>query len=104
MRGLGGGGRSRHVQRCVESKAARGEAKFGATSLVAKLQWDVLFAKRGALQRGNGHPKNHGVLIDVQRNLGEREFFEFVLGIGNFAAAEARREGGLEIRGNEIFF
>src|SRR5258708_12136793 len=44
---------------------------------------------RSALQRRNGHPKNHGVLIDVQRNLGEREFFEFALGIGNFAAARS---------------
>src|SRR5260370_40226833 len=104
MSGLGGGGRSRHVQSCVGSKGGRGQAKFGAASLVAKLQGDVLFAKRGALQRRNRHAKDHGVLVDVQRNLGEREFLEFVLGIGSFAAAEARREGGLEIRGDEIFF
>jgi len=28
-----------------------GQAKFGAASLVAKLEWDVLFAKRGVLER-----------------------------------------------------
>src|SRR5260370_11207457 len=104
VRELGGGGRSGDVQRRVESQRDWRQAKFGAASLVAELERNVLLAERGALKRRNGHAKNHGVLIDVQRNFRKREFFEFALGIGNFAGAEARGECGLEIGGYEIFF
>src|SRR6267378_1207408 len=100
--GLGGGGRGGDVQRRVESYCHRGQAKFAAAGLVAELQRNVLFAERGVLERSDGHAKNHGVLVDVQRNLGKREFFEFALGIGDFAAVEAGGKRGLEIGGDEV--
>src|SRR5260370_34946040 len=68
--GLGGGARGRHVHRCVGSKGDRGQAKFGAASLGAKLQGEVLFAKRGALPRRNRQAKKHRVPVDYQRHLG----------------------------------
>src|SRR6202171_727489 len=104
VNGLGGGGRGGDVQRRIESYRHRGQAEFVAAGLVAELQRNVLFAERGVLERSDGHAKNHVALIDVQTNLGKREFFEFALGIGDFAAVEAGGKRGFEIGGDEVVF
>src|SRR5207302_2080693 len=80
----------------------RGQAKFAAAGLVAELERDVLFAERGIRKRRDRHAKNHGALVDVQWCLGKSEFFEFALGIRDFAAVEAGGKFGLEIGGDEI--
>src|SRR5260370_15297926 len=74
------GGRSDDVQRRVESECDRGQAKLGAAGLVTELQRNVLLAERSACERRHRHAENHGVLVDVQRNLGEGEFFELAFG------------------------
>ena len=104
MGGLCSGSRGGDVQCRVKCECNRGKAKFGAASLVAELQRNVLFAERGLCECRHRHAQNHGALVDVQRNFRKCEFFEFAPGIGNFAAAEACGECGLEIGGDEIFF
>ena len=64
----------------------------------------MLFAERGVFERGDRHAKNHVALVDVQRSFGKGEFFEFALGIGDFAAVEPGGKRGLQIGGDEIVF
>ena len=61
-----------------------------------------MFAERGGCERRDRHAQNHSVLVDVQGNFGEGEFFELALGIGNIAAVKAGGKRGFEIRGDEI--
>ena len=102
--GLGGGGRGSDVEGRVESDCDRGKAKFAAAGLVAELERNVLLAERGVFERGDRHAKNHTALVDVQRSFGKGEFFEFALGIGNFAVFEAGGKRGFEIGGDEVVF
>src|SRR6266851_1713401 len=100
--GLGGRGCGGDVQHRIERQCDWWQAKFVAAGLVAKLQRNALFAERSACKRGDGQPKNHSVLVNVQRNFRKGEFFKFALGIGNLAAAEAGGKRGLEIGGDEV--
>src|SRR5262249_2924395 len=81
---------------------SRWQTKLLVAGLVAKLEWDFLFAQRSRGKNLERHLQNDGVLINVERIFREDERFEFALGIGDFAGREARGDFGLEVSGDEV--
>ena len=96
--------RSGDVEGGVERQGNGREANFGAASLVAELERNVLGTERGGGERGEREPENHGVLVNIERLFRKGEGVEFSFGIRNFAGLESGGKLGFEIGGDEIVF
>src|SRR5580704_7992563 len=80
----------------------RRQTDFGAASLIAELQGNVLGSERCVGKSGDVHTENDSALINVEGRFRERKGVQLALRIGHNAYLESLGRLGAEIGGNEV--
>ena len=102
MRGSGGGSGGGDGHGRVHILRHRRQTDFGAASLIAELQGNVLRSERSIGESGDFHTKNDSALINVEGRFREGEGVQLAFRIGHVADLESLRSLRAEISGNQV--
>src|SRR5580704_4685872 len=102
MRGSGGGSGGGDGHGRVHILRHRRQTDFGAASLIAELQGNVLRSERSIGESGDFHTKNDSALINVERRFREGEGVQLASRIGHVADLESLWSLRAEISGNQV--